>query len=340
MTSREFASLIGVSQSAVSRALNGNGSIAPETRSYIVKMAEEYGFVLNSQAKSLRTSKTGTIGVLFPPNFTCMSKNLMFTNLYDCLQHELIKRDYDIMIIDDFSVPHETQSFERILKSKKVDGFVNFRQNLSAKEISLIERFEIPFVSMHSARQRYPQFHQFILDTEAAGLRAGEFLGRLNLDEYLYVTTDSNIIEHSRRLRGYERGLSARGMRLSENGILSAPFDLPAIRQMILDNAELFRGKTAGIFAYNDMVAMAVCNALAQLSIPVPERIQIIGMDDIPMASWFHPQLTTLRTPVEQMIGDGCSMLFRLVNGEKIAPQCRFYTSTLIERETTRSAAN
>lgn len=335
MTSREFANLIGVSQSAVSRALNGSGSIAPETRTYIIKMAEEYGFVLNSQAKSLRTSKTGTIGVLFPPNFTCMSKNLMFTNLYDSLQHELIKRDYDILIIDDFSVPHENQSFERILKSKKVDGFVNFRQNLSAKEIALIERFEIPFVSMHSARQRYPQFHQFILDTEAAGLRAGKFLGQHKLEQYLYVTTDSNIIEHSRRLRGYERGLSSEGVQLSENGILSAPFDLQDIRQIILDNAELFRGKTTGIFAYNDMVGMAVCNALAQLGISVPDCVQIISMDDIPMASWFYPRLTTLRTPVEQMIGDGCSMLFRLVNGEKIAPQCQFYTSELIERDTT-----
>ena len=188
---------------------------------------------------------------------------------------------------------------------------------------------------MHSARQRYPQFHQFILDTEAAGLRAGKFLGQHKLEQYLYVTTDSNIIEHSRRLRGYERGLSSEGVQLSENGILSAPFDLQDIRQIILDNAELFRGKTTGVFAYNDMVGMAVCNALAQLGISIPDCVQIISMDDIPMASWFYPRLTTLRTPVEQMIGDGCSMLFRLVNGEKIAPQCQFYTSELIERDTT-----
>lgn len=335
MTSREFARLIGVSQSTVSRALNGSSAIAPDTRDYIVRKAEEYGFVLNSQAKSLRTSKTGTIGVLFPPNFTCMSKNLMFTNLYDSLQHELIKQDYDIMIIDDFSVPHETQSFERILKSKKVDGFVNFRQNLSAHEISLIERFEIPFVSMHSARQRYPQFHQFILDTETAGYTAGEFLGRRTLDQYLYITTDSNIIEHSRRLLGYERGLAACGKSLAENGILSSPFDMQAVRRTVLDNKALFSHGTTGVYAYNDMVALAVCNALYQMGIDVPGQVQIIGMDDIPLASWFNPRLTTLRTPVTRMIGDGCAILFRLVRGEKIAPQCVFYTSSLIERDTT-----
>ena len=89
MTSKDFAKLIGVSQMAVSRALNNSNLISEDKRLYIIQKAKEYGFVLNAQAKSLRTQHTGTIGILFPRQFEDMCTNMMLTHVYDCIQKEM-----------------------------------------------------------------------------------------------------------------------------------------------------------------------------------------------------------------------------------------------------------
>mgnify|MGYP000792178593 FL=1 len=171
MTSREFAELIGVSQATVSRALNGRSSVCEKTRIYIEKKAEEYGFVLNSQARSLKTSKTNTIGVLFPLNFDSLSKNLMFTHIFDQLQRELSRRSYDIMIVYDHDPEMKSNTFERVIRSGKVDGLINFRPQLLQREIDLIEKFRIPFVSLHSALQESSMLHQLMIDEENAGFQ-------------------------------------------------------------------------------------------------------------------------------------------------------------------------
>ena len=101
MTSKEFAEIIGVSQSTISRALNNSSQISVERREFIQKKAEEYGFVLNSQARSLKTNRTGTVGILFPKHFIGMSSNLGLAHLYDLVQAELSKYDYDVMVVYD-----------------------------------------------------------------------------------------------------------------------------------------------------------------------------------------------------------------------------------------------
>ncbi len=90
-----------------------------KTRIYIEKKAEEYGFVLNSQARSLKTSKTNTIGVLFPLNFDSLSKNLMFTHIFDQLQRELSRRSYDIMIVYDHDPEMKSNTFERVIPQRQ-----------------------------------------------------------------------------------------------------------------------------------------------------------------------------------------------------------------------------
>ena len=202
MTSREFAELIGVSQATVSRALNGSPSVCEKTRIYIEQKAEEYGFVLNSQARSLKTSKTQTIGVLFPLNFDSLSKNLMFTHISDQLQRELSRRGYDIMIVYDHDPELKSNTFERVIRSGKVDGLINFRPQLLEREIDLIEKFHVPFVSLHSALQESSLFHQLMIDEENAGFQIGQYLGGEDGGRYVYVAVNDEPPERSSRMHG------------------------------------------------------------------------------------------------------------------------------------------
>ena len=151
MTSREFAKLIGVSQPTVSRALNNSSLVAPETKEYVLKKAREYKFELNSQAQSLKTSRTGTIGILFPKHFISMNNNLMLAHVYDCIQQELSSFDYDIMVIYYDSNSRDFSRFERSIRKKKVDGFLVLRMELMDEEMELIQQHQVPCVFMMNA---------------------------------------------------------------------------------------------------------------------------------------------------------------------------------------------
>lgn len=336
MTSREFAELIGVSQATVSRALNGSPSVCEKTRIYIEQKAEEYGFVLNSQARSLKTSKTQTIGVLFPLNFDSLSKNLMFTHISDQLQRELSRRGYDIMIVYDHDPELKSNTFERVIRSGKVDGLINFRPQLLEREMDLIEKFKVPFVSLHSALQESSSLHQLMIDEENAGFQIGQYLGSQDGGKYVYVAVNDEPPERSARLHGYMKGLASMEKTLDEDAIFSAERSTASACEVILDHAEFFNKTPTSIFVYNDMMALGVINALRELGIEIPGQAQVIGMDDIPMASWFMPRLSTMRSPVRKMVKDGCDLLIGLIEGKEIVPQTVYYQSQMILRDTTR----
>ena len=283
MTSREFAELIGVSQATVSRALNGRSSVCEKTRIYIEKKAEEYGFVLNSQARSLKTSKTNTIGVLFPLNFDSLSKNLMFTHIFDQLQRELSRRSYDIMIVYDHDPEMKSNTFERVIRSGKVDGLINFRPQLLQREIDLIEKFRIPFVSLHSALQESSMLHQLMIDEENAGFQIGAYLGGQDVSRYVYMAVDDEPPERSARLHGYMKGLASAGKALGEDSILTAERSSEAAYEAVMASSAMFCRERTGIFVYNDMMALGVLNALRELGVAVPDQVQVFGMDDIPL---------------------------------------------------------
>lgn len=335
LTSRQFAKMIGVSQATVSRALNGRESVAEETRRYIEQKAEEYGFVLNSQARSLRTQHTGNVGVLFPLSFDSLSRNLMFTHIYDNLQRELLERGFDIMVVGDYG-SSPGGAFERVVKSRKVDALINLRPQLLSQEIELIERNSIPFVSLHSARQGGSAFHQLILDEESAGEQVGRLLGRSAGDRFVYIAVDDKPPREESRLRGFVKGLAVCGVRLETENVIVCPLSMSAARERTLEHAHLFTQGRASVFVYNDMMALGVLNALTELGVRVPEQVQLASVDDIPLASWLSPGLTTMRTPVERMVREGCDLLIRLMNGEEIAPATAMYTPQLVLRETTR----
>lgn len=337
LTSRQFAQMIGVSQATVSRALNGRDSVAEETRRYIEQKAEEYGFVLNSQARSLRTQHTGNIGVLFPLWFDSLSRNLMVTHIYDNLQRELLGRGFDIMVVGDYGAS-PGGAFERVVKSRKVDALINLRPQLLPQEIALIEQNSIPFVSLHSARQGGSAFHQLILDEESAGEQVGRLLGQAAGDRFIYIAVDDKPPKEESRLRGFVKGLAACGQKLNEEDIIICPLSMSAAREKTLEHARLFTSSRASVFVYNDMMALGVLNALSELGVRVPEQVQLASVDDIPLASWLSPGLTTMRPPVDKMVCDGCDLLIRLIRGEEIAPATALYTPQMVTRETTRRA--
>ena len=141
LTSKEFAKLLGVSQSTISRAMNDSDLVPEEKKRMIRQKAVEYGFVLNSQARGLKTNRTGTIGIIFPTHFVGMGTNLMIAHLFDLIQKELDRYSYDIMPINDCNNSNGISVLERIIRCRKVDGVILMRSGgLLPREKQLLTR--------------------------------------------------------------------------------------------------------------------------------------------------------------------------------------------------------
>ena len=331
MTSTEFAKIIGVSQPTVSRALNGKDNISPATKAYILAKAKEYGFVLNSQASSLKTQRSNSVGILFPSYFQALSRNLMFTYLYDNLQAELIKSNYDILIISEIENQENSSSLERIIKSHKIDGLINFKPDLSEREKCLIKSSGIPYISMHTGLQNSKEFHQLILDEYYAGEQVGAYFSSFDyLPVYVGPLGRSNHKEP--RLCGFEDALAKKG--IMPHCLSLGNANMEDAYSLILNNQKLFTDNKTSIFAYNDYIARGIIPALNSIGVRIPEQAQIIGMDDIPMATWLPPALSTMACPVKQMTKDACQLMIRLISGEKLEPATVFYRSSLVIRDT------
>lgn len=314
MNSKEFAKLIGVSQSTVSRALNNSNLVPAEKREYILQKSREYGFELNSQAKSLRTKRTETIGILFPKHFIGMTTNMMLANIYDLIQKEMNHYDYDIMVIYYDKESNDFSSFERIIRSKKVDGFLVLRMELSDTEMELIEKYQVPCVFMMNASANVRDNLNYLFsDSFYGGYLAGKFYGEFENYHKMFITIREEMEDADRRLAGYQKGLREHGYELCEEDILYCNLSIESAYECVMKNIEKIRKQKTAIFSYSDIIGIGALQAVISSGISIPDQVQIMGMDDIPLVLSLHPKLSTIHVQVEEMVPRACQLLMNLI---------------------------
>lgn len=307
MTSKEFAKIIGVSQSMISRALNNSNQISAERREFIQKKAKEYSFVLNSQARSLKTNRTGTVGILFPKHFIGMSANLGLAHLYDLVQKELSKYDYDVMVVYEGDKNNGLSTFERMIKIGKVDGFIIFRMESSKKDLDLIKKYNVPCVYLLHAG-KFGSYDSCLSDCEYSGYLVGKHYGKYKDYKSIYLNVKTSA-ESKTRLVGFKRGLKECNISLGKEAILQSDLSVKSAYDCIINNREMIRSNKCAIFAFNDMIAIGVLNACRDLGLKVPVDVQIAGVGGIPICLEISPKLTTVNVFHDRIAAMGCEML-------------------------------
>ncbi len=333
LTITDLAKKAGVSHSTVSRALNDSPLISRETKEKIRELADECGFVLNSQAQSLKTNKTGTVGILFPRYFTNLTTSIFYTYIYDLLRTELVIFDLDIMVIYNYKDTATLSPLERMIQKRKVDGYIILRPDLSERELALLTENHIPHVCLFRQQTVRTALHNFLIDSEYGGYLAGKFFGAKKKLHLFYLGLQENTVDNTPRIKGFLNGAAEAGYS-GEITRIASDMSLEGGYNGIIKNSRLFSGK-CGIYAYNDMMAIGAVNALTELRIPVPAQVQIIGTDDIPMASWIHPALSTVHAPAKEMVAQACSTLYSALQGKKQNAKNMTFKPALVHRDTT-----
>ena len=302
-TLRDVALRAGLSHQTVSRVINNNERVLPETRAQVEAAIAELGYRPNAIARSMARGRSLTLACL-SPNLT----DYTFASIIEGAENEARQQGYFLL---SSSVPDEAgfaALIEQLVPHRRVDGLLIINPYSDNRHRLLPENFPIVYIG---ARPRTEVVDSVGLDDADAGRQATEHLLRLGHRQIAHISGPLSEDCSQDRCAGYAAALRAAG--LAPDPALQVEGDWSATSgyQALIRWQQAGRLPTA-VFAQNDRMALGVLRAARELNLKVPDQVAVIGIDDMPLASYFDPPLTTLR---QDMFGIGREAVRRLIDG-------------------------
>ena len=323
----DVARLSGVSISTISRFINAPEKVNTETLKRISKAIDELGFVPKAEARARALRQTGRIGVV-TPFFTAPS----FVQRLRGIAGALSKQHYELVIYTVESAQHLKNYLASLPLTGNLDGMVIMSLPVAETDAHRLLEHNIPTVLIEFP---FPTLSSVEIDDAAGGKMATEylikkghrriaFLGDTDLPEY-------SIHPVSLRLTGYRQALQEAGLPVSEQLIRLAPYTQAQTRQAASELLNLPDAPTA-LFAATDFQALGVLKAARQLGIQVPERLAVVGFDDLDMAD--YADLTTVRQHLDESGRLAIEILLSRIADPSRPAQHIHLPLTIIERAT------
>jgi DNA-binding LacI/PurR family transcriptional regulator len=323
----DIAKIAGVSPSTVSRALEDHPRIGVKTRKRIQELAREMEYVPSTVARSLAANKTWTIGMVL----ATISDPFM-GRVVEGVEQVAIEAGFNVFISTSQNDSQRETAVIEVLQQRRVDGIIVIASHLSDQYPRFFERSKVPIVVINEQRPERTMHFVTVDDVHGARL-AVEHLLALGHRRIGYIGITNRPASNQYRLQGYQEALAAAGIVPDPALVITC--------NAIEDHAEcgeasleplLDVGATA-IFCYNDTSAIGLLTACYKHGLAVPGDLSVIGFDDIDMASYTFPPLTTIRQPRFDLGQRAMRMMLALLDGQE--PENQVLPGKLVVRQTT-----
>ena len=291
-TLRDVAALAGVHPATASRALNPatKGMTSEDTAERVLRAAAELGYRPNAVARSLRTARSSSIGVVVPD-----LTNPLFPPIVRGIEAALAPHGYVLLIVNtDNNLTQEAQLVAS-LRARSIDGLLLATARLSHPLLEELAAAELPVVLVNRGRDDLPL--PSVTPDDAAGIRlAVEHLARLGHRRIAHIAGPQDTSTGVTRQRAFreamnELGLAA-GAPVAGCASWSEAEGARALRHL-LDSGE----RCTAVIAGNDMLALGCYDVLAERGIRCPADLSIVGHNDMPFVDKVAPALTTVHIP-------------------------------------------
>ena len=315
-TLKEVARAAGVSLASASYAVNRTGSLGDATREHVLRIASKLGYRQNLNARAMRTGSTRALGLVLPD-----LNNPFFPALAQSVIQTARNYGYSVVVTDtEGSEEIESQSL-RLLVEHGVDGIVWFPIGDKNTAGSLIE--DVPTVVID---RTLPGIESIQADYAGGGRLAAEHLVKAGHRSIGVISGPTDILSMRERCNaavGHIKQHADLAFHVS-NGF---SIDLePRVKDAIKS-----RDATA-VFVGADLIAFGVMQYARSIGIPVPEKLSVVGFDDIPWAQISQPPLTTVEIPVGEMAAEAVEAVLRK-SRDQVEPRRKIvFDMSLIER--------
>ncbi|MBN8213033.1 MAG: LacI family DNA-binding transcriptional regulator [Xanthomonadales bacterium] len=330
VTIKDVARVAKVSVATVSRALNGHDNVAEAVRSRVLAVAHELRYSPHHAARSLSSRRTHTIGVVLPDLY-----GEFFSELIRGI--DLVAREcgLHLLVSSYHGHPEEQASALRAMRGR-VDGLLVMSPHAGNIDFLSENLAALPAVLINS-QPTESQHVAFGIDNYGGARTMMEHLLAAGHRRIAFIAGPPNNFDAFERLRGYRDALLAADASATP-WVLPGDFSEASghrAGQMLLEDSD----RPDAVFAANDMMALGCLFALNQGGARVPDQIALAGFDDIPIARYVAPSLTTMRVNIPELGAHAMRLLLDLQNDESVdAERLTPLVPELIVRESSRSA--
>lgn len=320
---RDVAEHAGVSIATVSHVLNDTRPVSAATTGRVNAAVEALGYRPNRVAKSLRTSRSTTIGMLVPDN-----ANPFFAEMARGVEHAAFDRGYNVMLCNTEGDADKERRYGDALIENRIAGVVLITADRTSRLVDDLHAAGVPVVVLDRDLDRVdvdavlPRHHD-------GAVAATEHLVGVGHRRIGCIASETGGTAATERLRGFREAIEEAGV---ESVLAFGDFQYEGGHQAARELLAAPDSPTA-IFACNDLMAIGALRAAQELGLAVPNDVSIVGFDDVAQASYTAPALTTVAQPTERIGAIATELLLRRIDDPTATPDQRYVDTELVVRE-------
>lgn len=324
VTMRDVAEQADVSVATVSRVLNDSESVREKTKERVMKAARSMDYLPSETARSLRTQKTRTVGVLLPN-----VHGEFFAQVTRGLDRRALQNGHHLLMSNSHTDESEAESVIRSLMGR-VDGLILLWPRLDVQFLEELVPEGLPVVLLNTSAGQ-SRFRSLSFDNRAGAYAAVEHLAEHGHDRIAILTGGAENFDAQQRLAGYRAAVEDFNLVASSALEIEGDFTRAKGRKAV-ERALDLKPRPTALFASNDSMAIGALRGLHDAGLRVPDDVALIGFDDIPTSRYVTPSLSTVHVPIQELGDHAMQSLLAALDGEE-APSHRTLDTKLVCRE-------
>ena len=329
-TIKDVARMAGVSTTTVSHVINKTRFVAEATQQKVLAAVDELNYAPSAVARSLKCNTTRTIGML-----VTKSTNPFFAEVVHGVEEYCYNSGYTLILCNTEGNLEKQRDYLRMLSEKRVDGLLVMCSDLDQMLLDLLERKnDLPMVIMDWGPES-PHTDNILDNAENGGYIATKHFIENGHKKIGCLSGQADKSTCQERLKGFRKAMAEADLTVNEDWLLDGDFEC----ESAVEAAQKFiamEDRPTAIFCFNDIMAMALISTFEQAGLRVPDDISIIGYDNIDLAPYFSPPLTTVHQPKRRLGKKAIEILLERVKDKNHERQTFEMTPKLVERKSVK----
>lgn len=335
-TMKDIARQAGVSTSTVSHVINQSRFVSEEISAKVLKAASELNYSPSALARSLKLNRTSTIGLV-----VTASNNPFFGEVVKGVERRCYQRGFNLILCNTEGDVVRMNKSVSTLVERRVDGLILLCSAFNGDPLAAFNNnIDLPKVVMDWGEVSYP-CDKINDNSELGGYMATSRLIEAGHRDIACITGPLDRNQASSRFSGYQKAMHEAGLPIRSEWVVESDFECEGGYQSFNRIVELCHNQKmplpSAVFACNDMMAMGVINAANEHELSVPASLSVIGYDDVEIAKFMVPALTTIHQPKYRLGEAAVDTLLQRIANLSDQPRQIQLEPTLVERKSIKS---
>lgn len=331
ITSKELAQLLGLSEAAVSMALNGKTGVSTATKNRVLETAKAHDFDFSriSKKASSDASCENITFAIYKKHGVIVSDTPFFNQLTEGIESACKALKYRLHIsylYDDGEIGQQIDALPIY------DGIILLGTEMKKEDFAPFLRINAPIVVLDTYFHAIP-YDCIIINNFQGAFNATEYLIKKIKEQPGYLRSSYPIGNFDERADGFFSAVRAAGMSASQSPVIYLPPSLDGSYRDMLDFLEQGVAPISGYFADNDNIAAGAMKALLEKGYRIPEDVSIIGFDDMPFCTYLSPPLSTVNVPKGYLGKTAVERLAQILADQSACPLKIEVSTTLVKRK-------